>query len=623
MNDHLASLLPFPQTVRPQPGWFPIGPDTAVAAGPGAAQAATAFRRVLASLPWPETSGHPAAQAPGHRAGGASGLPAAQAPGHRAGETSGPPAGEITIDVGQDLPEEGYRLLIGPARIRITAGGAAGAFYAAQTVRQLLPDGAWRAAPVPGPAWQLPCGQIEDAPALAWRGAHLDVARHFFPKRELLAIIDTLAALKLNRFHLHLTDDQGWRIESRRYPALHEIGSHRPRTRISLNKERPAVYEEIPHGGYYTLADLAEISSYAAQRMVTLVPEIEVPGHASALLAAMPQLGSGPAPDGGYAVSPDWGIFPHLMSPLPQTREFLGEIFEELLGAVPAKYVHIGGDECVLDSWRDDPGIEAYRRQLGLATAEELHAGFLREIADMLADTFGARAVVWDEGFASAVTGAGGPRGTLRPDTIVMAWRGMDIARRAAQAGHEVIAAPVLPTYFDYYQADDDAEPIAIGGPIRVQDVAAMRPAGDGWPDQAAARLLGAQFQVWTENIRDSRSLEYMMFPRACALAEVAWIGGPAAWDQDGPGSPGSPAGVASPGSPAGVAGVASPAMRVRPALDGRVAAHLRRLDAAGVEYRPLDGPRPWQRGGTGPRRHRPGTRIQDVTVHLDQLAAP
>ena len=582
MNDRLGALLPFPVAVRPQPGHFGLGPDTAVVAGHGADQAAAAVRRVLAALPWPDSA-------------------------------AGQPGGEITVDTGRELPGEGYRLLIGQDRIRITAGGAAGAFYAAQTLRQLLPDEACRAAPVPGPAWTVPCAEIEDAPALAWRGAHLDVARHFFPKRELLALIDSLAALKLNRFHLHLTDDQGWRIESRRYPALHETGSHRPRTRISLNSEQPRAYEQIPHGGYYTLADLAEIHSYAAQRMVTLVPEIEIPGHASALLAAMPELGCGTAPEGGYAVSADWGIFPHLMSPLPRTREVLGEIFAELLGAVPAPYVHIGGDECVLDSWREDPAVDAYRRQLGLASADELHAGFLREIADMLAGTFGARAVVWDEGFASSAAGAaaaggdGGQRGALRPDTIVMAWRGMDIARRAALAGHDVIAAPVLPTYFDYYQADDDAEPVAIGGPVSVQDVAALRLAQDGWPEQAAAALIGAQFQVWTEYIPDSRSLEYMIFPRACALAEVAWAGGPSAWDQDGSAAPG-PDGAGS--------------RLARPALRGRVAAHLRRLDAAGIEYRPLAGPRPWQQAGTGPRRHRTGGRIREVADYLDQIAA-
>ena len=425
--------------------------------------------------------------------------------------------------------------------------------------------------------------------------------------------IDMLAAHKLNRFHLHLTDDQGWRIESQRYPALHEIGSHRPRSRISHSAD-PAVYEEIPHGGYYTLADLAEISAYAAARMVTVVPEIEVPGHASALLAALPYLGS--VPGGRYEVSPDWGIFPQIMSPLPEALGFLGEIFGELLSAVPAPFVHIGGDECVLDSWRDNPAIEACRRELGLGSADELHARFLRQVADMLAGRFGARAVVWDEGFAS---GAGTPAGALRPDTIVMAWRGMDIARRAAEAGHDVIATPVVPTYFDYYQADDAREPLALGGPVTVQDVAAFAPgaAAVSWPGHAARRLIGTQFQLWTEYIRDSRALEYMAFPRACVLAEAAWSGQPA---QATPAAA-TPA-AAAPAQAACAPAVAAPVQAAAvPDWHGRLTAHLRRLDAAGVEYRPLDGPRPWQQGGSGPRRHRAGHRIAAIAAHLDEIA--
>jgi hexosaminidase len=575
MNDRLKGLVPGPQSVRALPGSFPLTAQPVVAAdhsssagagsGPAAA-AAAAVRRVLAGLPWPDHARHEA----GARQDGA-----------RRGN-SGP---QVTVVTVGDLAEEAYRLTISPAGISIGAGGVAGAFYAAQTLRQLLPDDAWRTASMAGAGgtgWLLPCAEIEDAPALAWRGAHLDVARHFFPKRELITLIDAFAALKLNRLHLHLTDDQGWRIESRRYPALHEIGSHRPRSRTSLSREQPPVYDETPHGGYYTLADLAEISAYAAQRMITVVPEIEVPGHASALLAALPELGSGSPPPGGYQVIPDWGIFPYLMSPLPGTTEFLREVFGELLAAVPAPYVHIGGDECVLDSWRDDPVIDAYRRQRGLAGPAELHATFLREVADMLAGDFGVRALVWDEGFAST----GGQPGMLRADTIVMAWRGMDIGRRAAAAGHDVIAAPVLPTYFDYYQSDEDTEPTGIGGPVRVQDVAAFSPVPADWPAAARQRLIGTQFQVWTEYVTNGRELEYMIFPRACALADVAWAGGP-------------------------VAGA-----------EARLAAHLRRLDAAGLEYRPLDGPRPWQQGGTGPRRHRPGYRIREMSAHLDELAA-
>ncbi len=390
---------------------------------------------------------------------------------------------------------------------------------------------------------------ISDKPALRWRGAHIDVARHFATKRELLALIDALAALKLNRLHLHLTDDQGWRIESRLHPRLHEVGASRSRTRISLNEEEPKVYEDIPHGGYYSLKDLAEIASYAGQRGMALVPEIDLPGHCAALLAAMPELGSGPLPDGGYEVSPDWGIFPYLLAPLPASMDLLRDIFGELLGAIGASFVHIGGDECVLDRWRADPRIEAARRDRGLATAADQHATFLRDVADMLADDFAARAVVWDEGFSSS----GGRTGMLRPDTVVMAWRGMQIARQAATAGHEVVAAPVLPTYFDYYQERGNTEPVAIGGPVTLSDVAAFTPVPADWPPEVRERMMGAQFQVWTEYIRDGRALEYMIFPRACALADVAWSGGPVPLAGGGPS---------------------------RPPLSDRIDAHLRRLDA-------------------------------------------
>ena len=577
MIDRLAALVPHPVFVRPQPGSYQLSRENQITAGPGAQRAAAAVRRVFGALPWP----------------------AEPAPASGQGLDPRRAAGEITVDIDGSLPDEGYRLRIGPGRMRITAGGDPGAFYAAQTVRQLLPADAWRAAPVPGSPWQLPCAEIDDAPALSWRAGHLDVARHFFPKSVLLSFIDMLAAHKLNRFHLHLTDDQGWRVESLRYPALHQIGSHRRQTRIGHGSDDPAVYDGVPHGGYYSLADLAEISAYAAARMVTVVPEIELPGHASALLAALPQLGS--VPDARYEVAADWGIFPHIMSPLPGTVQFLGDVFGELLGAMPAPFVHIGGDECVLDAWRDNPVIEDYRRELGLAGAAELHAWFLRQVADMLAERFGARALVWDEGFASGagLSGPSGPSGSsgsrggaLRQDTIVMAWRGAAIARRAAMAGHDVIAVPVVPTYFDYSQSDDEREPLAIGGPVTLPDVVAFAPralAAD-WPERAARRLIGTQFQLWTEYIPDSRALEYMAFPRACMLADVAWSGG-----------------LTTSG--------AAPGWRER------LAAHLSRLDAAGVGYRPLDGPRPWQQGGTGSRGHRTGYAAADVAAQLAEIA--
>jgi hexosaminidase len=568
MNQRLASLVPQPLSVRAGSGTLqlPAPPEvTAGGTGPGAAnkEAAAVVRHLLAALPWRAPATPPRATGP---------------------------ACTVTID--EHLGSEAYRLVIGSGDITITAGDRAGAGYAAQTIRQLLPDDAWRSAPLLGaPCWELPQVEIDDKPALAWRGAHIDVARHFATKRELLALIDSLSAIKLNRLHLHLTDDQGWRIESRLHPALHEVGSHRPRSRISLNSEAPAVYEEIPHGGYYTLDDLAELAAFAGQRGMALVPEIDLPGHSTALLAALPQLGSGQPPPGGHQVSPDWGIFNNLLAPLPESMSMLRDVIGEVLSATEASFFHIGGDECVLDRWRDDPRIEAVRRERGLASAEDLHAAFLRDVADMLAAEFAVRAVVWDEGFASS----GGRPGMLRPDTVVMAWRGMQIALQAAQAGHDVVAAPVFPTYFDYYQERAETEPVAIGGPVRLTDVASFAPVPPDWPQSARDHLIGAQFQVWTEYIPDGRALEYMIFPRACALAEVAWAGAPA------------PSGTAN--------GERAP-------LADRIAAHLRRLDAAGLEYRPLAGPRPWQQGGSGPRRHRLGYQVEDVAVHLGQLAA-
>jgi hexosaminidase len=566
MDDRLASLIPQPVSVDSRPGVLSLTAQPLVHEAGGDSPAATAaaaatVRHLLGRLPWPAP-----APAPAPASGSAAAAPEAQAP-----------SCVLGIDAG--LGPEAYRLIIEPAGITIAAGDEAGAAYAAQTIRQLLPDDSWRAAPMPGvQSWQLPCAEINDKPALPWRGAHIDVARHFATKRELLAVIDALAALKLNRLHLHLTDDQGWRIESRLHPRLHEVGSHRPRTRISLNEEDPKVYEDIPHGGYYSLSDLAEIASYARQRGMTLVPEIDLPGHCTALLAAMPELGSGPVPAGGYEVSPDWGIFPNLLAPLPASMRVLHDVFGELLGATGARFVHIGGDECLVGRWRDDPRIEAVRRDRELATADDLHAAFLRDVADMLAADFAARAVVWDEGFSSSAGRAG-----------------MLIAREAALAGHEVVAAPVLPAYFDYYQERAPTEPVAIGGPVRLADVAAFEPVPADWPQQARDQLIGTQFQVWTEYIPGGRSLEYMIFPRACALADVAWSGGPVSLKGGEPGR--------------------------RPLTD-RIAAHLRRLDAAGLEYRPLEGPRPWQQGGTGPRRHRPGYLVEDVAVHLDQQSA-
>ncbi|MCK2213657.1 beta-N-acetylhexosaminidase [Actinomadura sp. ATCC 31491] len=475
-------------------------------------------------------------------------------------------AGEIDVRRDPAIGEEAYRLTTGSRGVEIVAGGRAGAFYAAQTLHQLLPPASYRFAE--RTSWPVPGARIEDAPRFSWRGLHLDVARHFFPTREVLRLIDLMALHKLNRLHLHLVDDQGWRVESRAYPLLHEVSSHRPRTVVSHYRE-PVVYDEVPHGGYYTLDDLAEIGAYARSRCVTVVPEIDVPGHASAILAAYPAFGATGEP---YEVLDRWGISPAILSPLPPTVEFLTTIFDEVIGALGGTpYVHIGGDEVVLDHWAGSAEITAYRESLGLSSVNDLQAWFLRRLADALAER-GARAVVWDEAFVS---------GGLREDTVVMPWRGMGVGRRAAAAGHDVVATPVFPLYFDYAESSSPDEPMAIGDAITLADVAAFRPAPEDWSDAERARVLGAQAQLWSERVPDARTLDYRMWPRACALAEVAWSG----TGQDG--------------------------------FAGRLEEHLGRLDALGVEYRPLAGPHPWQRR----RPHRPSTvRVTDVMARIEAM---
>jgi hexosaminidase len=274
-----------------------------------------------------------------------------------------------------------------------------------------------------------------------------------------------------------------------------------------------------------------------------------------------------------------WGISPAILSPLPATVDFLGTVLDEIIGALgpPVPYVHIGGDECVLDDWAASPRIAAHQRALGLKEPADLHAWFLRTLADLLAAR-GIRAVVWDEAFVS---------GALRGDTIVMPWRGPGVARRAAAAGHDVVATPVFPLYFDYAEAASADEPLGIGDAITVADVASFDPAPPSWTPAEIGRVIGTQFQLWSERIPDGRVLDYRAWPRGCALAEVAWASEPPR----------------------------------APEFLSRLAAHLERLDAYGVEYRPLEGPRPWQRGGTGHRRHRPGVIDVDLVVrHLEHL---
>ncbi|GIG62152.1 beta-N-acetylhexosaminidase [Longispora fulva] len=438
-----------------------------------------------------------------------------------------PPAGAdgtIALAVDSALPASGYLLVVTRDGVTLLGGDPAGVFHGAQTLRQLLPPAAYRRAPVADGPWRIPAVTVRDAPRYGWRGCMLDVARHFMPKADVLRFVDLLAAHKLNVLHLHLTDDQGWRVEIPGYPLLTEVGGWRAESMVGSRQH--GRFDGRPHGGYYTADDLREIVGYAAARFVTVVPEIDLPGHTQSAVAAYPWLAPGHGPVG---VRTGWGLSPHGIDLTDDTLEFCRNVLDEVCALFPGEFIGIGGDECP-----PDQPLDARRR-------------FGRALVDHLA-THGRRAYAWDE-----ILEGGAPRGVA-----VAAWRGPGVTRAAAEAGHDVVACPDLSTYLDYRQSDHADEPVPVGTVLTVDDVYAFDPATLA-PDHPE-RLLGAQCNVWTEHMPTTRAVDYMVFPRLCAFAEVVWNSGRHADFRD------------------------------------RLAEHLPRLDAMGVEYRPEAGPLPWQR---------------------------
>jgi hexosaminidase len=412
------------------------------------------------------------------------------------------------------LGDEGYRLSVTRTGITIRAFRPAGAFYAVQTLRQLLPAEIFREARVEGVAWTVPAVEVEDIPRFPWRGAHLDVSRSFMPKEFVKKYIDLLALHKMNRFHWHLTDDQGWRIEIKKYPRLTSVGAWRRETLIGIQHayadSTQWQYDKRPHGGFYTQDDVREIVAYAQARFVTIVPEIEMPGHAQAAIAAYPELGNTGAQ---LEVLRRWGVNPNIFNPEDATIRFLQDVLTEVLTLFPGRYIHIGGDEAVKDQWQASPRAQARIRELGLKDEHELQSWFIRQM-DAFLTARGRSLVGWDEIL----------EGGLAPNATVMSWRGMEGGIAAAQAGHDVVMTPTSHTYFDYYQsADTAAEPPAIGGFLPLDSVYAFEPVPPALGPAEAPHVLGAQGQVWTEYIRHPKNVEYMAYPRLLAIAEVAW----------------------------------------------------------------------------------------------------
>jgi hexosaminidase len=406
------------------------------------------------------------------------------------------------------LGDEGYSLEVAPNRVAIRAPAAPGVFYGAQSLRQLLSSDIYSAIVRKKQEWTIPCVRIEDYPRFLWRGALIDTARHFMPKDFLLKFIDLLAAQKMNMLQLHLTDDQGWRIEIKKYPKLTEVGSVRKETRIGRPRDRKG-FDGKPHGGYYSEADVREIIEYASERFVRVVPEIEMPGHAQAALASYPELGN---TGERLEVSTDWGVHKNVFNVNEKTILFLQDVLGEVLNLFPSEFIHIGGDEVRNDQWRASPQAQARMRELGLQDETELHGYFIRRMNQFLTSR-GRRLVGWDEIL----------EGGLAPGAVVMSWRGTKGGIAAAKARHDVIMTPTSYTYFDYYQSNDPEEPLAIGGFIPLEKVYEFDPVPRELSEEEAKRVLGTQGQLWTEYIATPGYLEYMAFPRLTALAEVAW----------------------------------------------------------------------------------------------------
>lgn len=404
------------------------------------------------------------------------------------------------------LGKEGYILKIRPNEIEVTANTQIGIFYAIQSFYQLLSwDGMLR------DSVSLACIEIIDSPRFAWRGMMLDCSRYFFSPEFILRLIDNLALHKINTFHWHLTDDQGWRIEIKQFPELTSKAAYRKETIKGLLYNYPQQYDGKRYGGFYTQEDIKEIVSYAKDRFITVVPEIEMPGHAQAAIAACPWLGSTDVP---VDVATKWGVSPYIYNPFDTTFYFLEKVLSEVFELFPGKYVHIGGDEAIKDQWIANPKIQNKIKELGLKNENELQSWFIKRI-QKFAQSKGKRIIGWDE-----ITEGGAPN-----DAAIMYWRSEEEGplEDAVKGNHSVVVTPTEFCYFDYYQAFPPKEPLSIGGYLTLDKVYSFEPIPSFCTKQQANQIMGTQANLWTEYISTPELAEYMLFPRLAALAEVGW----------------------------------------------------------------------------------------------------
>lgn len=409
----------------------------------------------------------------------------------------------LTADGTSDLPAEGYHLTITPKQVLI-AGKGAGLFYGVQTLIQLLSTN--------GTFMSVPCAEITDYPRFAYRGFMLDVCRHFFSVDVVKKYIDLMASYKLNNFHWHLTDDQGWRIEIKKYPKLTEIGSHRAQTVIGNYHDRtPQQFDNTPEGGYYTQDQIRDVVKYAAARYVNIVPEIEMPGHSEAALAAYPELSCDPSLN--YKVAETWGVFHDIYCPSEKTFSFLQDVLTEVMGLFPGKYIHVGGDEAPKDVWKKSAFCQNLMKQLGLKTEDQLQSYFIQRMEKFI-NSQGRSMIGWDEIL----------EGGLSPNATVMSWRGEEGGIAAAQQGHHVIMTPGSGgLYIDQQQSKQNLEPLSIGGYDPLSKIYSYNPTPDVLTPDQQKYIIGVQANLWTEYIPTEKKVDYMVLPRLFALSEVAW----------------------------------------------------------------------------------------------------
>ena len=405
------------------------------------------------------------------------------------------------------LGEEGYELKSTSKSVTAKANHAKGLFYAVQTIRQMLPPEIERKANKNTDiVWTIPAAAIKDFPRFPFRGMHLDVCRHFFPVSFIKKYIDYLSMHKINTFHWHLTEDQGWRIEIKKYPKLTEIGSIRKETIIGKTDE----YDGIEYGGYYTQEEIKEIVEYAGKRFITIIPEIEMPGHSVAALTAYPEYS---CTGGPFELRTKWGVSKDIYcAGNDETFKFLEDILTEVMDLFPSKYIHIGGDEAPKDRWQECPKCQQRIKDEGLKDEHELQSYFIKRIEKFL-NSKGRKLIGWDEIL----------EGGLSPDATVMSWRGIEGGIDAATQGHDVIMVPYSHLYFDGYQADIEIEPLAIGYWAPIEKVYKFEPIPEVLTKKQKKHILGAEATLWTEYIATEEYAEYMLMPRISALAEILW----------------------------------------------------------------------------------------------------